>query len=280
MGKTKIQVVGEETPSDKQSLPLRGKQKDRKTERQKKLEGDKKVRVAGLKGGERVVLVGAEPVPTETPPAVTETETEKKTKKQRPPRVRGKRYLAARTKVDPGTRYSLQDAVKMVKETSISRFPGSVEVHLVLGKEAVNTQVELPFSSGKTRKVEVADDATIEKLKAGKIDFDVLLATPDMMPKLVPFAKILGPRGLMPNPKQGTIVKDPGKAKEKFGGNRVSVKSQKDMPIAHLLVGKVNQKDEELEQNIQALFKAVGEKNIKKMVLSASMGPGIKVAVS
>lgn len=265
MGKTKIQFVGEE--------PV----KKEKKESPKK---DKGVRVAGLKGGERVVLVSAEPVPTEAPPAVTESETKKEPKKQRPPRVRGKKYLAAAAKVVPNTRYPVAEAVKLVKETSISRFPGSIEVHLILGKEGVNTQVELPFSTGKTRKVEVVDEKTIEKLQKGKIDFDVLLATPDMMPKLVPFAKLLGPRGLMPNPKAGTIVKDPEKAKEKFAGNLTTVKSQKDMPVAHLLVGKINQPEKELEQNIEAIFKAVGEKNIKKAVLSASMGPGIKVAVS
>lgn len=266
MGKTKIQVVGEE--------PV-------KKEKKESLKKSKGVRVAGLKGGERVVLVSAEPE-VQTPVEIPSTAESKgkKDKKQRPPRVRGKKYLAVRSKVDPNTRYPVDEAVKLVKETSISRFPGSVEAHLVLGKEGVNTQVELPFSTGKTRKVEVADDETIEKLKAGKIDFDVLLATADIMPKLVPFAKILGPRGLMPNPKAGTIVKDPEKAKEKFGGNSITIKSQKDMPVAHMLVGKINQPEKELEQNIEAIFKAVGEKNIKKAILSASMGPGIKVAVS
>lgn len=275
MGKTKISVVGDRSS---EALASAGRQNvKRKTEKKKSLKKEKGVRVPGLKGGERVVAVGFE-TPTETTETNKETEKGKKGKVKRE-KHRGKRYLAARTKVDPGKNYTPEEAARLVKETSISRFNGSVELHLVLTRAGINTQVELPYSTGKTKKIEIANEETIEKLKGGKIDFDLLLAAPDMMPKLIPFAKLLGPRGLLPNPKQGTLINDPEKAKEKFGGKNLQIKTEKNAPLAHLVVAKTIQPEDEIAKNIRAIMEAVGSRNIQKAVVSASMGPGIKVSV-
>lgn len=261
MGKTKISVVGQETqPKPKKEKP------------KKSLKKEKGVRVPGLKGGERVVAVGFEE------PAEEKVAEVEKVEKARRIKQRGKKYLAAQTKVDPGKNYTPEEAARLVKETSISRFDGSVELHLVLAR-GISTSLELPYSTGKTRKVEIANEETVEKLKEGKVDFDVLLATPQMMPKLVPFAKLLGPRGLLPNPKQGTLVPDPQKAKEKFGGKSLQIKSEKNAPLVHLVVAKTSQPEEEIAANIKAVIKSIEPKNIQKAVVSASMGPGIKVAL-
>lgn len=267
MGKTKISVVGEEPQP-----------KPKKEAKKKSLKKEKGVRVPGLKGGERVVAVGMELSPEEGK-EVEKVEEVEKVVKAKKPKQHGKKYLAARTKVDPQKLYSPQEAAGLVKETSISRFDGSVELHLVLTKGGLGTSVELPYSTGKTRKVEVASDETLTKLKEGKIDFDVLLATPAMMPKLVPYAKLLGPRGLLPSPKQGTLVDDPEKARARFGGNTIQIRTEKNAPLAHLVVGKTTQPDEEITANLQAVFQAVGPWLIKKAVISASMGPGIKLAI-
>lgn len=267
MGKTKIQIVGEKTQNAK-----------RKTEKKKSLKKEKGIRVPGLKGGERVVAVSGEPI-EENVANVEKVERVEKAKEKRQ-KQRGKKYLAARTKVEPQKSYSYGDAARLVKETSITRFPGSVELHLVLAKNNLNTSTELPYSTGKTKKIEIASDETLAKLKEGKIDFDVLLATPEMMPKLVPYAKILGPKGLLPNPKQGTLTNDPEKAKEKFGGKNLQVKSEKKAPLAHLVIAKTSQAEEEIAANIKAVIESIEPKNIQKAVLSASMGPGIKVTVN
>lgn len=262
MGKTKLTIV-DETKSSRAT-------NEKKPEK-------KKVHIPGLKGGQRVVAVEAGPIVIT--PEETKTPEKKRAGKEKKTKVRGKNYLAAKMKVEPGKAYALTDAVKLAKETSISKFDGSLELHLVLNKDSVSTTAELPHGTGKKKRIEIANEETIEKLKAGKVDFDVLLATVDFMPKLVPFAKILGPRGLMPNPKAGTIIQNPKDA-EKFSGNTVAIKSEKQAPLVHLVIGKVSQKDTEISENLAAVLAAVEPKNIKKAVLKASMGPGIRIAVN
>ncbi|MDO8503532.1 MAG: hypothetical protein Q7S60_02475 [bacterium] len=272
MGKTKLTIVDQAAPQEKESSKGRSASGRKKPEK-------KKVHIAGLKGGQRVVAIEAG-LPTtasaSTGPAALSTK--EKTTKRVSEKHRGKKYLAAKMKVEPGKAYTPIDAVKLAKETSISKFDGSIELHLVLNKSSVSTRAELPHGTGKKKKVEIANEGTIEKLKTGKVDFDVLLATADFMPKLVPFAKILGPRGLMPNPKAGTIIQDPKDA-EKFSGNTVAIKSEKQAPLVHLVIGKVSQSEKEVSENLEAVISAVGSKDIEKAVIKASMGPAIRVAV-
>ncbi|OGM13927.1 hypothetical protein A2V80_00205 [Candidatus Woesebacteria bacterium RBG_16_39_8b] len=195
-------------------------------------------------------------------------------------KIRGKKYKVSRAKVDANKLYKLSDAVNLVKETSYTSFDGSVELHLTVKKEGLSVNVELPFPGGKKKVVEVASDKTIDKLKLGKIDFDVLLATPDMMPKLIPFAKLLGPKGLMPNPKTGTVIKDKSEAADKKSAKSVLIRTEKGFPIIHTTVGKVSQKDVELSKNIVAIIDALGKNMIIKGVISGTMGPSIKLEVS
>ncbi|MAG59743.1 hypothetical protein CMO96_03060 [Candidatus Woesebacteria bacterium] len=273
MGKTKITVINEGADSSEQETKKESASRQKKRSQRE----EKGVHIPGLKGGERVVVVGGEtPVEEET----EASQPEKEEKKAKEPKHVGKKYLAARAKVDPAKTYTPSEAATLVQKTSFSAFPGSVELHLVVGKEGINTQTELPHSTGTKKKIEIADEKTVEKLKKGKIDFDVLLASPAMMPKLVPFAKTLGPRGLMPNPKQGTITENPEQAKKKFGGNSISLKTQKDAPLIHTTIGKTNQPGREISENIKAVIEAIGSKKVKKAVISASMGPGIKIAVA
>lgn len=274
MGQTKLNVIGE--------APEKKKNK-------KSLKKEKAVRAPGLKGGERVVVVGAEPVEQVQEISDKKQETSDKLaspsgggqeKRKKATRKRGQRYLAARAKVDPKKLYSIEEAAKLVRETSISRFPGSVELHLVLTKTGVNTRVELPHSTGTKKRIEVANDETIKKLQSNKVDFDILLATPTMMPKLVPFAKILGPKGLMPNPKQGTLTDNPEKAKTAFEGNSLSLKAEKSAPLLHTVIAKTSQPEKEITENTRVVLSSFDPKVVKSAVLSASMGPGIKLAVA
>lgn len=192
--------------------------------------------------------------------------------------TRSKKYSEVKSKVS-GKAYKVSDAVALVKEISYTKFDGTVELHLVLKKGGVNLQVALPHSTGKTKKIEVADDNTIKKLESGKIDFDLLLATADMMPKLVKYAKILGPKGLMPNPKNGTVIKS-AKDADKFGGNTIQVKTEKDAPLVHTIVGKVSQKSEELVKNTEAILAALGkDKQIVRAFLTSTMSPSVKLLI-
>lgn len=266
MGKTKVQVINEG-----------GKQEEKKRKKKKTQKEEKGVRVPGLKGGERVVAVEAEPVQEESEKPEKEGKETASPKVRKEARKRSKKYLAARSKIEPDKAYPLAEAVKLAKETSISSFDGSIELHLVLDKDNTTEDVELPHPTGKAKRVEIASEETVKKIEAGKIDFDVLLATPSVMPKLVPFAKVLGPRGLMPNPKNGTLVKDPKKATSSFGENKIRVKTEKGAPLTHNVIAKMSQPEQEIVENAQAILKAVGEKKVKKAVISSTMGPGIRV---
>lgn len=258
MGKTKTAFVGE---TSQQGKP--------KTEKKKE---PQKVHLSGLKGGQRVKSIEAEAV------VPIEETTGKKTKKKTV-KVRSKKYQEAKGKVDRNKEYKITDAIKLVKETSYSKFDGTMEAHLTVKKAGIFSPVNLPFSGGRTKKIEVADEETIKKLKAGKVDFDVLLATPDMMPKLVVFAKVLGPRGLMPNPKNGTLIKSKEDAK-KFSANTFTLKTEKEAPLIHVSFGKVSQKEDELTKNFEAIADAVGKKQIVKAYIKATMSPSVRVAIS
>jgi large subunit ribosomal protein L1 len=194
-------------------------------------------------------------------------------------KVRSQNYKSSLSKINKNQEYALSEAIALVKESSYSKFDGTIELHIVIRKEGFSTNVTLPHSFGKQKKVEVATDATIEKLKAGKIEFDVLLATPDMMPKLVAFARLLGPRGMMPNPKNGTIIKS-AKDADNFSTAATTIKTEKSAPVIHMGVGKVSQDNDKINANIETVLNAINKKQVQKMYLSSTMSPSVKVKVA
>jgi large subunit ribosomal protein L1 len=265
MGKMKTTFVGEDENKN-----------EKKHDQAHKGEAEN-VHLSGLKGGQRVKMVEVEePVLQEK-----SEENQGKTAQGRKivERVRGKKYVSAKAKFDHEKHYKVADAVKFVKESSYSKFDGTIELHIVVKKTGTSVSVSLPHQAGREKKVEIASDETIEKLKTGKIDFDILVATAEMMPKLVPFARLLGPKGLMPNPKNGTLVTDPTKAKS-FSAATVTIKTEKDAPLIHTVAGKVSQKDEETIANIEAIMKALGgSKQIVRAYTKATMGPAVKIEI-
>lgn len=272
MGKTKTAVISGAADAD-----LSGAEKYKIKQQKKAEEEAKKAKVSGvgMKGGERVNAVEG----TEVKVYEGKADEALSPQAKRGKRVRGKKHSGAVSRVDKSKVYDLDEAINLVKETSYSSFDGTVELHMVTTKDGISEQVELPFSAGKSKKVQLADAKTIEQLKEGKVEFDVLLATPEMMSKLVPFAKILGPKGLMPNPKNGTLLKDKADAKN-FSQNQVTVKTERKAPLIHVAVGKVSQKESEIKANIEAVVKVIGKKKIKKASITSTMGPGVKVDLS
>lgn len=267
MGKTKTAFVGTEEETKNQEKHKKARKAD-----------SEKVHIAGLKGGQRIKIVEA--APTEEVPAVEAPFSAKASKGLREPKVRSKKYQDAKSKIQPGKTYPLKDAVKLVKETSYSKFDGTMELHLIVKKTGTSAQVALPHAAGREKKVETASDETVEKLKAGKIDFDILVATPEMMPKLVPFARILGPKGLMPNPKNGTLITDARRAKG-FSTSTVALKTEKEAPLIHTVVGKNSQKDEEIVENTEAILKALGgSKQVVRAFLKSTMSPSVKLQLN
>ena len=287
MGKTRTAFLGETLPEPSSPKAKDGRRpkpmssdegKGKKGEKKRSLKKERGVRLPGMGGGERVVAVTAE-----MPPEKEQEEETKRAKVAQAPRKRSKRYLATLLKIDQVKFYQPREAVELARQTSLSRFDGKIELHMVLVKRG-RFELELPhpIKSAK-KKVEIANEETIKKLEGGKIDFDILVSTPQFLPKLVPYARLLGPRGLMPNPKNGTIVGPADglkKTLERFSGGRLVLQSEKDFPVMHTVIGAVSDPANNLVENLEVIFKAVGGQNIKKAVLSATIGPGIKIAIS
>jgi len=210
-------------------------------------------------------------------PGNNEAEAPKQTKKQ-VVSTRGKKYISSRGKIDKNKVYEISEAINLIKDTSYSKFDGTMELHMGVKKAGLSTNVTLPHSTGKTKKIEVADSTTLEKLAKGKIDFDVLLATPEMMPKIIPFARLLGPKGLLPNPKNGTVIKKPEDAR-RFSADTLSIKTEKDFPLIHTSFGKVSMDTDKLRANAEAILNAVGTKQIVSCYLKATMSPSAKISI-
>jgi large subunit ribosomal protein L1 len=194
--------------------------------------------------------------------------------------VRSKKYVSARAQVDRTQTYPLIKAIELVKKTSYSHFPGTVTADLVVKDDKVKAQVSFPYSIGRQTRVVIADDKLLTQIEKGHLDFDVLLATPAMMPKLAKLAKILGPKGLMPNPKTNTITDKPEQKKKELEAGKTLVKTEKKAPLIHQVIGKTNQPDQQLKENTEALINAINPRKIIKLVLAATMSPGVKVDIS
>ncbi len=266
----------------------------RKAEARRQTKASKKTRVegVGMKGGERTVLVEGTDIKPEFKKLIDEVESgespevskKKQAKKKVKAKVRSKRYQEVSGMVDRTKLYPLTDAIGLVKKTSLTKFDGTVELHINLNplslgeKTDYRTSVSLPHGTGKEIRVVIADDKIIAEVEAGKINFDVLVAHPQMMPKLARVARILGPRGLMPNPKTGTVSPDPEKRAKELSSGQVNIKTEPGNPIIHMPIGKVSFEDKKIADNVKAVLDTIGSK-VAKASLSATMGPGVKIAL-
>lgn len=223
-------------------------------------------------------------------------ETEKTKPEIKPARTKaeraGKKYREAAGKIEAGKTYNLAAALKLATETSPVKFDATVELHVNLGvdpKQAdqnVRDTVSLPAGTGKTVRVAVADDALLAKLEKEQIDFDILISTPEFMPKLGKYARLLGPRGLMPNPKSGTVSANVDEAVKQAKAGRVEYRVDP-AGIVHIGIGKVSFGPEKLLQNAEAFMSSLRQNKpaslkaiyIKSISVSSTMGPGIKVEV-
>jgi len=225
---------------------------------------------------------------------------------------RGKKYLEALNKVERGKAYTKEEAVKLVKDTSTSKFVGTVEVAVRLNLDTKKADqqlrgaIVLPHGTGKSKKVlvvargenatkakaagadYVGDTDMLEKIeKENWFDFDVMIATPDMMPLLGKLGKVLGPKGLMPNPKTGTVTTDVEKAVSEVKAGRVEYRTDS-FGNVHGIIGNTSFTEEQLVENLNAfvsvLLKAkpstVKGEYVKNISIASTMGPGIKVVAN
>lgn len=263
---------------------------DEKEEKKAKAKAEARRQTKASKKGKDNVVEGTELKPeyqklvdeVESGETVEETAKKAAKKKKAKVKVRSKRYIEVMKLVDKEKLYPLTDAISLVKQTSLTKFDGTVELHvslnpLTLGdKKDYRTAVSLPHGTGKEVRVAIADDKIVAEIEAGKINFDILVAHPTMMAKLAKVARVLGPRGLMPNPKTGTVSPDPEKRAKELSSGQVNLKTEPGNPLIHMPIGKVSFEDKKIAENVKAVLKALGTK-VAKVTLSATMGPGVKV---
>ncbi len=219
-----------------------------------------------------------------------------------------KRFKALASQVESKKLYSVEDAIKLVKRTANAKFTESVDIAIKLGvdpkkaDQAVRGTVSLPFGTGKEVRVLViakppkdeeakaagADHAGfqdyLQKIQQGWADIDVIIATPDVMGDLGKLGKVLGPRGLMPNPKSGTVTTDVAKAVKEVKGGKIEFRVDK-AGILHASVGKVNFEENKLVDNINAFLNTVMRlkpatskgQYVKSIAISSTMGPGVHI---
>lgn len=225
--------------------------------------------------------------------------------------AKSKRFKEVEGLVDTDKAYSIEEAMELAKKTSTTKFDSGIEVHVKLGinpkksDQSVRSTVSLPHGNGKTIRIAViTGDAGAQKaakaagadlvgeqdligeIKGGKIEFDVLVATPDAMKLLAPIAKVLGPKGLMPNPKDGTVTPNVADAVANLKKGKVSYKND-DSANIHVMIGKSSFEAGQLVDNYKALIESITKAKpqtakgtyIKSISLASTMGPGIKVSL-
>ncbi len=225
---------------------------------------------------------------------------------------RGKKYLDNAKKVERGKLYETAEAIKLVKETAVAGFDETIEVHIRTGcdgrhaEQQIRGAVVLPHGTGKTTKVLVfAKDAKLDEAQAagadfvggeelipkiqndGWLDFDVVVATPDMMGVVGRLGRVLGPKGLMPNPKAGTVTMDVEKAVKDIKAGKIEYRLDKSN-IIHVPIGKASFSEEQLSENFNTLMGVVAKARpsslkgtyLKTVAITSTMGPGIKVATN
>ena len=189
---------------------------------------------------------------------------------------RSKRYKILAKKIKSNE--TLAPKAALEKLIALATGIRTIDLHLNVIDTGLRGEVKTPFSTGKNVRVEIFSDKTVTALNNNEFNFDILLATPADMPKLARYAKILGPKGLMPNPKSGTVTADPeGRAKQLSAGATITYKTEPKFPIIHVSLGKTSQNIDELTGNLTTLLKEIGLTKITTAYLNANQTPSVKL---
>lgn len=208
-------------------------------------------------------------------------EEKKAVKKAAAPRKRGSKYQTMAKAIKRDQLYTVKEAVEILSKLAKSTKHKTVELHLNTIETGIRGELKLPHSTGKEIKIAIFSDAIAEKITAGQMDFDMLLCTPADMPKIARYAKVLGPKGLMPNPKSGTVTEHPEeRAKQLASGGTLPYKTEAKFPIIHLNLGPITQKSEDLVDNVNEALRSINVTKIKTAYLSCTQTPSVKLHFS
>lgn len=266
MGKIRTRLIGDENIEKKQK-----KEAQERSERKKEQ----------LKKATKEVEVKNEPASKEIEPAPPKKTDKKPEVKKGAKKVKkhGKKYLEAVKKVDLRKAYALLEAIEKLKEIAYAGFDESVELHINTIETGLKGEAALPHGTGKTIRVKIVDEAVIAQIEKGNLDFDVLISHPSFMSKLARFARILGPKGLMPNPKSGTIGLEPEKIAQKFQKGNVRWKTEPKFPIIHQVIGKISLKSDAICENAKNFIESVGIDKMTKAYIKTTMSPALNIDI-
>lgn len=264
MGKIRVNTIGDETVEQKQK------------EEAKKRKEAKKVVKTTEKTDEPVL-------------ASEENKVKKKVQKKNEPVARKKsaRYISSKKMIDKTKHYDILEALGILSQLQKAKFDETVELHINTIDKGVSGNVTLPHGTGKQTRVAIiapskdqkAADELLKKIESGRIEFDILIATPDAMPKLAKVARILGPKGLMPNPKNGTITMKPEEIAKAYAGGQIAYKTEAKSPIIHVSIGKISFGKEKLAENIRTFLGSIDKTKMKNAFVKSTMSPSIKIII-
>lgn len=263
MGKVKPRLIGDTEIEEKQKKEQKAKALEKKILKKKSAVTD-----VGVDADQPVIEKKEKPLKSPKVSRITSVN------------LHGKNYQEARKMIDRNKYYSLQEAVTLLKKIKPTKFDQSVELHFVVDESGLKGEVELPFSTGKIVRVKIADDKILSDLEKGKIEFDVLVTHPSFMPKLAKFAKVLGPKGLMPNPKAGTVSMKPEEVVKKFEKGMLRWKTEAKFPLIHQMIGKISFEEKNLIANAEKFLEAVGKSHIQNAFIKTTMSPSVKLELN
>lgn len=269
---------------------------DQKEKKVKKPKVDKEQKAPETVDGQKIAVSETESPKQEKPKEVKSTAGKKAAKIK----TRSKKYQEAVKLIDKTQSYSAKDALELLRKTSNTKFDPTVELHLNVSDKNVKGKVNFPhavvskvkekkylvFSDKKieSKNAIMANDKTVGEIESGKLkparDFDGVITSAKYMPQLAKLAKILGPRGMMPNPKNGTITENPEKIMEGEDTGAFEFRTEGTAPIVHTKIGKLSFKNDQLSDNLKTLILAIGSTKIRKAVIKSTMSPAIKIDVT
>lgn len=291
MGKIRVKTIGDESFEEQDKK----KKKIKRFEKQAReaAEQPEKSSFAKASEGKAAEMTAVEPI-IEASEEKAETPKPKKDKfKKKKKAFHSRNYQKLLALVDRTKTYALNEALELLEKLQRKSFDETVELHINTLTAGLSGNITLPHGTGKKTVVAIATNELIERIEKGLpaiddaqasgrrgiINFDILVAEPEMMAKLARVAKILGPKGLMPNPKNGTITDKPQDLVKKYEGGQVNFKTETKTPVMHLTVGKMSFDKEKLTENIEALITAIKKSNIVNATLKSTMSPGIKIKI-
>src|SRR3990167_8739262 len=282
MGRPKVKIIDDSQVEEIKEKPSKDKRERVKSETAEAISpvetSKEETRGDGEEGSRRVAAVSEanEDARRKTEPAGPRAA--QKSQKPGKAKPRGKKYQEITKDLDRTKSYPLNEAIETVKKLSYSKFNATLEAHINTSQTGIRGLVSLPFAAGRKLRILafgkgadtsgadiIGSEEIIEEINKGKVNFDLVVTTPEWMPKLAKVARILGPRGIMPNPKNGTITSDLKKAVEGFQAGKTEYKTEPKSAVIHLGLGKLDQSTEELSANVKTLLQTLGKTRIKKV---------------